>query len=302
MSELQGPSLIVYNDAAFTEADFKCLAKIGQGSKLEKLATTGRFGLGFNSTYHLTDTPSVVSGDYLVIFDPHCTSVPGATMNQPGVRIRFTGSNLSVTFKDQFLPFQYFGCDVHHNFPGTMFRFPLRTTIQARKSEISKRSYSINDVEANLKQLVIQLSNMLIFLRNVRCIEIYRSNSSLNKEPILLHRSKSSITKVENINDQSLLTYFDKAMNNKSTAAELSRDGFYKRLLSTSDENLPKTFSKVHIVTDSFVDMLKESNNKLMTSENQSESTVNNQIGMEYIIHIYTYLHTSLLYILYVFQ
>ncbi|KAJ1424560.1 hypothetical protein B484DRAFT_314874, partial [Ochromonadaceae sp. CCMP2298] len=89
MAALQGPSLIVCNDATFTEADFQSLARIGQGSKLEKLATTGRFGLGFNSTYHLTDTPSFVSGDHVVIFDPHCHYVPGATVNQPGMRIRF---------------------------------------------------------------------------------------------------------------------------------------------------------------------------------------------------------------------
>lgn len=118
MANLQGPSLIVANDAVFTEADFKSLARIGQGTKLEKLATTGRFGLGFNSTYHLTDTPSFVSGDYLVIFDPHCQSIPGATVAQPGVRIKFSGSMLSTTFIDQFTPFKFFGCDVSNKFNG----------------------------------------------------------------------------------------------------------------------------------------------------------------------------------------
>ena len=67
------------------------LACIGQGSKLEKLASTGRFGLGFSSTYHLTDTPSFVTGDHLVVFDPHCSFAPGVNPNQPGVRIRFNG-------------------------------------------------------------------------------------------------------------------------------------------------------------------------------------------------------------------
>ena len=85
MAPLQGPALIVSNDAIFTESDFRSLARIGQGSKLEKLATTGRFGLGFSSTYHLTDTPTFVSGEHLVIFDPHCAFVPGASRNQPGL-------------------------------------------------------------------------------------------------------------------------------------------------------------------------------------------------------------------------
>lgn len=45
MAEWQGPALYVFNDATFTERDFKNLAKIGQGSKLDKLNTTGRFGI-----------------------------------------------------------------------------------------------------------------------------------------------------------------------------------------------------------------------------------------------------------------
>ena len=46
MEALQGPALLVYNNAEFSEADFRSLARIGQASKIERLATTGRFGLG----------------------------------------------------------------------------------------------------------------------------------------------------------------------------------------------------------------------------------------------------------------
>ena len=128
MAPLQGPSLIVYNDAVFSESDYRALGRIGQGSKLEKLSTTGRFGLGFNSTYHLTDTPSFVSGEYLVIFDPHCSFAPGATTNQPGLRIRHAGgngNNIAETFKDQFMPFNHFDCDFSKSYNGTLFRFAL---------------------------------------------------------------------------------------------------------------------------------------------------------------------------------
>ena len=250
MAALQGPSLIVRNDAMFTESDFKSLAKIGQGSKLNKLNTTGRFGLGFNSTYHITDTPSFVSGDYVVIFDPHCHFVPGATMNQPGVRIKYTNTSLSTTFSDQFKPFNFFGCDLQTKYPGTLFRFPLRTASQARKSEISKRSYTIADVESNLAQLSTQLSNMLIFLRNVRTIEVYRCNSH-STTPTLLHRATAKVHSVETVNDQFLLGFFDRnnsVVNNGVN--DVSRDGFYKRLMSTADNLLPKVFSQVHIETE----------------------------------------------------
>jgi sacsin len=71
MSEWQGGALYCYNDATFSARDFKNLSHIGQASKLDKLVTTGRFGLGFNSVFHWTDVPSVVSADSLVMFDPH---------------------------------------------------------------------------------------------------------------------------------------------------------------------------------------------------------------------------------------
>ena len=292
MAPLQGPALVVYNNATFTEADFRSLARIGQGSKLEKLASTGRFGLGFSSTYHLTDTPCFVSGDHMVIFDPHCAFAPGATTNQPGLRIRFKGSTLPSSFPHQFLPFRHFGCDFQvektttiplsshyalhshyvldfptctmylswpfalrlprpfqESFNGTLFRFPLRTASLARRSEISKRSYSTDDAKANLVQFVSQLSQHLLFLRSVRCIEIYHCNGSGGSSdpnpildanagsgtslgtgadgaspcpfpgsPILLHRAQAVLSDMSPQNDQTLLTYFDKNVNNSSAS------------------------------------------------------------------------------------
>jgi len=54
MKAWQGPALYFWNDAMFSSHDFQNLARLGQGSKLAKMATTGRFGLGFNACYHLT--------------------------------------------------------------------------------------------------------------------------------------------------------------------------------------------------------------------------------------------------------
>jgi sacsin len=54
MAEWQGPAVYVYNNVEFTPRDFENLSRIGQASKMDKLTTTGRFGLGFNSVYHFT--------------------------------------------------------------------------------------------------------------------------------------------------------------------------------------------------------------------------------------------------------
>ena len=81
----------------------------GQDGKLDKLTTTGRFGLGFNAVYHFTDLPSFVSGEHVVFLDPHLGFVPGATASRPGLRIRYVGARLMDAFPDQFAPFCHFG-------------------------------------------------------------------------------------------------------------------------------------------------------------------------------------------------
>lgn len=250
MAVLQGPSLVVCNDAKFTEADFRSLARIGQGAKLEKINTTGRFGLGFNSTYHITDVPTFVSGEYLVIFDPHCAYAPGANINQPGLRIKFPGSNLTDTFLDQFAPFNYFGCDCKSSYDGTLFRFPLRNSTLARTSEISKRATDLKDMNSALTDLVILLPELLVFLRSVKCVELYYSHTG-SKEPVLLHRATAKISNQVFQNDQMLLQFFDKSKESNETT---SRDAFYNRLKSTADAKLPRTFQKVSIAVQNFVD------------------------------------------------
>lgn len=251
MAALQGPSLVVYNDACFTESDYRALGRIGQGSKLENLSTTGRFGLGFNSTYHLTDTPSFVSGEYLVIFDPHCCFAPGATANQPGLRVKYTGgNNLSATFKDQFDCFRHFGCDFEESFNGTLFRFPLRTTSLARQSEISKRRYTAEDIISSLETLVENLPNHLLFLRNLRTIEVYRRGHCASDVPLLLYRTMACKQELRTHNGQSLLQYFDKRLTSIG-----SRDTFYSKLESTPDHKLPYQFFRMKIYSENFVDI-----------------------------------------------
>jgi sacsin len=268
MEQLQGPSLIIQNDAKFTEADFRSLASVGQGSKLEKLATTGRFGLGFNSTYHITDTPMFVSGDYFVFFDPHCAYVPGATINQPGIRIKFSNTNLKKVFPNQFQPFLQYGFDCEHPYQGTIFRFPLRTATQAKKSEICKRSYKLSDVDSIIDQLVGTLSSILLFLRSVKTIEIYRIPEG-QATPLLFHSvDTTTISKITE-NDQSLMAYFDKtiAAPTVATYQALSKENFYNQLLSIPDERLPLTLLI-----------------KMVTVKKQSGSGVESTENREYII------------------
>ena len=147
------------------------------------------------------------------------------------------------TFKDQFAPFRHFGCDFKDEYKGTLFRFPLRTASLARKSEISKKSYTVSDIQKNLSDLVDQLANHLIFLRSVKCIDIYTCKKG--QSPILLHHATSTVFSREGRYDQSLLQYFDKSNT-------LPRDLFYQKLLSTPDDMLPTQSFVLKVIVDTY--------------------------------------------------
>lgn len=61
-------------------------------------------------------------------------------MSQPG--LKFQRANLLAQFPDAFAPYLHFDCTLQRHFGGTLFRFPLRTEVTARKSEIKPSPYT----------------------------------------------------------------------------------------------------------------------------------------------------------------
>ena len=51
---LAGPALYAFNDAAFTEEDWEGIQRAGRSIKQDDPTKVGRFGIGFNSVYHVT--------------------------------------------------------------------------------------------------------------------------------------------------------------------------------------------------------------------------------------------------------
>jgi sacsin len=49
LAKYQGPALLAYNDALFSEKDFQSLTSLGDSKKIQDKAATGKFGLGFSS-------------------------------------------------------------------------------------------------------------------------------------------------------------------------------------------------------------------------------------------------------------
>ncbi|KAK3727489.1 hypothetical protein QZH41_006426 [Actinostola sp. cb2023] len=148
MKECQGPALWSYNDAVFTNDDFQNIVKLNAATKEEDTGKIGRFGLGFNSVYNLTDVPSFVSRESIVILDPHTTYLGKAIRDKskPGIKFNLTTKTLR-RLANQFKPYNgIFGCDLRPDgsikpYDGTLFRFPLRTKTQAHKSGIKQLHY-----------------------------------------------------------------------------------------------------------------------------------------------------------------
>jgi len=85
LEKFQGPALLVYNNSIFTKKDFESIQSIGSSlKKTGEEVKTGRFGVGFNSVYHLTDLPQFISDEYIIFFDPQATHLPHVNPSNPG--------------------------------------------------------------------------------------------------------------------------------------------------------------------------------------------------------------------------
>jgi sacsin len=55
----QGPALYCYNNAEFTAEDWEGLQRLMRSNKQNNPLKVGRFGIGFNSVYHITGISSL---------------------------------------------------------------------------------------------------------------------------------------------------------------------------------------------------------------------------------------------------
>ncbi|KAH3827382.1 hypothetical protein DPMN_129319 [Dreissena polymorpha] len=169
MRPLQGPALCVFNNSAFTEADLKGIQHLGIGSKGDDPFQIGRYGVGFNVVYNITDTPAFLTiGEDLntmCFFDPIAETIPGITQSKPGKRL----TNLEKFRKHYPALFSGFHeCHFFESGNGTMFRLPLRT----KKSSISSNVITVEIVKAMLNDFRQYMTRILLFLKNIIQISI----------------------------------------------------------------------------------------------------------------------------------
>ncbi|KAL8483693.1 hypothetical protein ACS0TY_026393 [Phlomoides rotata] len=236
MGDWQGPALYCFNDSVFSSQDLYAISRIGQESKLEKPFAIGKFGLGFNCVYHFTDIPAFVSGENIVMFDPHACNLPGISPSHPGLRIKFAGRNILGQFPDQFSPFLHFGCDLQHSFPGTLFRFALRTANAASRSQIKKDVYAPADVLSLFTSFSEVVSATLLFLKNVKTISIFVKEGP-NSEMQLLHSVRKDCINEPEVEKGPFHQIFSSMYETQRD--KLSMDQFLNKLSKSINMDIP---------------------------------------------------------------
>ncbi|KAF8912158.1 hypothetical protein CPB84DRAFT_758744 [Gymnopilus junonius] len=174
LQETQGPALIAVNDGLLRDVDWIALTKINSSSKGYDETQTGKNGLGFRASYHLTENPHVLCGRRLMILDAH----HAFEVYKGGISIDPIGQD----YEDQLAPFKFLLDNVEgsfQSFNGTAFRLPLRTEEQARRSQIKDTATSVQDMrDALLSFAKNDLEQSILFLKHITSIHIRHINAS----------------------------------------------------------------------------------------------------------------------------
>ncbi len=187
--DLQGPSLLVWNDKGFTDEDLMGIQKLGLGSKRSKAESIGQYGIGFNVVYHITDCPSLLTnGDTLCIFDPHCRYIPGANAVKPGRRLNNVSKEFWKNMSDLescYLQNNINNCPSEIQHSGSLFRFPLRSSreLVLKSKIVDENSVPIlaQELKAQFMEWMPKLKEGLLFLKHVVEIAFCSiSNSEFN--------------------------------------------------------------------------------------------------------------------------
>ena len=179
MKHWQGPALVAYNNATFSDQDFDNICELAAETKMSDPLKTGRFGVGFCACYSLTDVPSFISRHYFTIFDPHTKYLRDrVSHNEPGMRLDVVEQQEGLKiYEHQFSPFDgLFDCqifDLHGDgFNGTIFRLPLRMA-GAPKSEITNEHYDHYYMKNMVADLQKEAAKLLLFLKRVQVLEMF---------------------------------------------------------------------------------------------------------------------------------
>jgi sacsin len=181
---LLGPALLIANDAVFSDENFRQIRSIGDSGKRLDWSKLGRFGVGFNTAYNLTDHPSFLSRRWFVCLDPHGSAIArpehgGRQFPLPILRQEHP------SIERCFAPAPNFVLGTN-NYDGTVFRLPFRSPAQAKVSRISADVFGHDDFEQIVSLLTSSGAGMLLFTRHVLQLAVWQIDASGSKPQELL--------------------------------------------------------------------------------------------------------------------
>nr|XP_057935271.1 sacsin isoform X2 [Doryrhamphus excisus] len=240
MAQHQGTALYVYNDAVFTAEDWNGIQEIARSRKRDDPLKVGRFGIGFNSVYHISDVPSIFSGDQIAILDPHQTLFG---VNESGQCWNLKTDIKEITeLSDQFAPYiGMFGSSEHTiedgSFHGTLFRFPLRT----KPSQLSGNLYNKEKVLELFESFKADADTVLLFLKSIQTVSLHvRESDGTERMLFQVTASENADDRLERTNSLKTLSHAVDDYSNRVPSSSITCVT-YQLDIETRDETKKET-------------------------------------------------------------
>lgn len=257
MTLCQGPCLWAFNDAQFTNEDWTNIVRVGAASKENKVEKIGKFGLGFNTVYHLTDVPSILSGNGLLILDPNVSHLKKHIKHKtnPGIKLNLSLQRVFNCFPGQFGPYErVFDCSFRKSHPepysGTLIKLPFRTEEEARISEISTKVYHKQNITTFQQDFAENSQTHLLFLKNINTLSLQRMSKDATTPPrddemeAILTLSKTIVRTMKNSDATSV------SKQHEAEKALMELDGKCKEVIDSSTVSVVQITSEKAGVTE----------------------------------------------------
>ncbi|XP_075418940.1 sacsin isoform X2 [Tenrec ecaudatus] len=203
MAACHGPALWSFNNSEFSDSDFLNITRLGESLKRGEVDKVGKFGLGFNSVYHITDIPIIMSREFMIMFDPNINHISKHIKDKsnPGIKINWSKQQKRLRkFPNQFKPFiDVFGCqlpltvEAPYSYKGTLFRLSFRTQQEAKVSEVSGTCYNTADIYSLVDEFSLCGHRLILFTQSVhsmhlKYLKIEETNPNLAQDTIIIKK------------------------------------------------------------------------------------------------------------------
>jgi hypothetical protein len=179
---LQGPALLVCSTKELSPEDIRRMQQLGRSAKRGDFTTAGRFGVGMNSMYQISDCVQLYANGMLHFFDPMQKFVARPERTESG---RLFGlSKLDKDFPNMLAPFR----GVRGEYC-VVFRLPLRTAFSEFGAAVSA-----TDLERRVRCFSSSADQLLLFSRNISAVKSSLHSAGMPRKGIAAHTLSCAVS------------------------------------------------------------------------------------------------------------